>query len=84
MVFEYHGESDMLYIRLVDGISTESEEVAPGVVLDFDAQECVIGVEIEEASRYVDMTRLELRALPVISLFMSERDPALPEASYLV
>jgi uncharacterized protein YuzE len=36
MIFEYHPETDMLYIKLVEGMSTESEEVAPGIVLDFD------------------------------------------------
>jgi len=36
MVFEYFSDTDMLYIKLAEGASTESEEVAPGVVLDFD------------------------------------------------
>jgi len=58
MVFEYYPDTDMLYIRLVDGISTESEEVAPGVVLDFDEHNRVIGVEIEDASK---STRPEVR-----------------------
>jgi uncharacterized protein YuzE len=43
----------MLYIKLADGISTESEEVAPGIVLDFDEQNRVIGVEIEDASSLI-------------------------------
>jgi uncharacterized protein YuzE len=63
----------MLYIRLVDGISTDSEEVAPGVVLDFDEHNRVIGIEIEDASRFIDLSRLELRALPVANLILSER-----------
>ncbi len=32
MIFRYHPETDMLYIELASGISTESEEVTPGVV----------------------------------------------------
>ncbi|HCJ79342.1 MAG TPA: hypothetical protein DHV84_05045, partial [Desulfotomaculum sp.] len=36
MVFQYYPDTDMLYIKLADGISTESEEVASGIVLDFD------------------------------------------------
>jgi uncharacterized protein YuzE len=73
MVFEYYPDTDMLYIRLVDGISTDSEEVAPGVVLDFDEHNRVIGIEIEDASRFIDLSRLELRALPVANLILSER-----------
>ena len=49
MVVQYHPDTDMLYIKLADGVSTESEEVAPGMVLDFDAGNRVIGIEIEDA-----------------------------------
>ncbi len=50
MVFEYYVDSDMLYIKLAEGRSTESEEIAPGVVLNFDERNRVIGIEIEDAS----------------------------------
>jgi uncharacterized protein YuzE len=76
MVFEYYPDTDMLYIKLADGISIESEEVAPGIVLDFNEHNRVIGVEIEDASKFIDLSRLELRALPVVNLILSERVPA--------
>ncbi len=76
MVFEYYPETDMLYIRLADGVSTESEEIAPGVVLDFDEQNRVIGIEIEDASKFIDLSRLELRAIPLVSLILTEKSPA--------
>jgi uncharacterized protein YuzE len=47
MVFQYFPDTDMLYIKLAEGASTESEEVAPGIVLDFDEGSRVIGIEIE-------------------------------------
>jgi uncharacterized protein YuzE len=75
MVFEYYPDTDMLYIELADGTSIESEEVAPGIVLDFEHNR-VIGVEIEDASKFIDLSRLELRALPVANLILSERVPA--------
>lgn len=75
MVFEYHAESDMLYIKLFDAPSTESEEISPGVVLDF-AQNRVVGVEIEDASKSIDLSRVELKAMPVTNLVLSERVPA--------
>ena len=37
---------DALYLRLDDEAIVESEEVQPGVVLDFDARGRVVGVEI--------------------------------------
>jgi uncharacterized protein YuzE len=76
MIFEYYPDTDMLYIKLADGTSIESEEVAPGIVLDFDEHSRVIGVEIEDASKFIDLSRLELRALPVANLILSERVPA--------
>jgi uncharacterized protein YuzE len=78
MVFQYYSDADMLYIQLADGISTESEEVAPGIVLDFDEHNRVIGVEIEDASKFIDLSRLELKAFPVVNLILSERVPARP------
>ena len=73
MIFQYYSDSDMLYIKLADGTSTESEEITLGVVLDLDDQHRVIGVEIEDASKFIDLSRLELRALPVVNLILSER-----------
>ena len=77
MIFEYYPDSDMLYIKLAEGTSTESEEIAPGVVLDFE-HDRVIGLEIEDASKTMDLSRLELRALPIADLILRERTPAAP------
>lgn len=76
MVFQYHPDTDMLYLKLADRASTESEEVAPGIVLDFDERNQVIGIEIEDASTFIDLSRLEVLALPIVNLVLSERVPA--------
>ncbi len=73
MIFEYFPDSDMLYIKLTDASSTDSEEIAPGIVLDFDEQNQVVGVEIEDAGKRIDLSRLELKALPLTSLLITER-----------
>jgi uncharacterized protein YuzE len=39
-------ESDALYFRLDDDEIVESEEVQPGIILDFDENGRVIGIEI--------------------------------------
>ncbi len=72
MIFEYHPDTDMLYIQLAAGVSTESQEVAPGVVLDFDEANRVIGIEIEDAAKAVDLSRLEVAALPIAELVLSK------------
>ncbi len=76
MLFRYDAESDMLYIQLAERASTESEEVAPGVVLDLDADERVIGIEIEDASKCADLSRLEVLASPFTRVILAEHQPA--------
>jgi len=63
--FNYYPETDSLYIDLSERTSTESREVAPGVVLDFDQQGQLVGIDIDQASRVVDLSRLEATHLPI-------------------
>ena len=68
MKFDYFPETDSLYIDLSERPSVESEEVAPGVVLDFDDEGKVVGIDIEDASKIVDLSRLETTALPFAAM----------------
>jgi uncharacterized protein YuzE len=43
---EYNSRADAAYIRLSNAEVAESEKVRPGVVLDYNAHDRVIGVEI--------------------------------------
>ena len=75
MIFQYYPDTDMLYIKLANGVSIESEEVTPGVVLDFDERNQVIGIEIEDASTFIELSRLEVSALPIANLIFSKSVP---------
>ncbi|MBT9163344.1 MAG: hypothetical protein DDT24_00250 [Chloroflexi bacterium] len=75
MIFQYYPNTDMLYLKLANEVSTESEEVASGIVLDFNERNQVIGIEIENASTFIDLSRLEVSALPITNLILSERVP---------
>jgi len=44
--FEYDPEVDAAYLTLSRGRVAESEEVRPGIVVDFDAANDIVGVEI--------------------------------------
>lgn len=46
-------EADALYLRLDESAIVESEEVSPGVVLDYNAENQVVGVEILQLSKRV-------------------------------
>jgi len=57
MKIEYDQQADAIYIRLRAGDVAESEEVRPGVVLDFDAQGQVLGIEMLDVSKRTDNPR---------------------------
>ncbi len=42
---------------LPKGPSTDSDEIAPGIVLDLDEHNRVIGVEMEDANKLMDLTQ---------------------------
>lgn len=68
MKFHYYPDTDSLYIDLSEKVSADSREVAPGVVLDFDAEGNLVGIDIDHASKIADLSRLEARALPIASV----------------
>ena len=50
MKLQVDKQADALYLRLDDSDIVESVEVAPGVVLDFNQAEEVVGVEMLHVS----------------------------------
>ncbi len=67
MKIVYLDKSDTMYMKLKpDARYEESEEVAPGVVLDFDKEGNVIALEIySDASKKVDLSLLAVEGLPL-------------------
>ncbi len=53
-------ENDALYLRLDDTQIVESQEVQPGVILDFDKDNRVIGIEILALSTRVNTDMLKI------------------------
>jgi uncharacterized protein YuzE len=52
-------EADALYMRLSDTKIHDSEEVKPGVILDFDEKSNLVGVEILGVSKLVPSVSLK-------------------------
>jgi len=67
MKLHYYPETDSLYIELSEKASADSQEVAPGIVLDFDEHGQLVGIDIDHASRLADLSRLEAEGLPARS-----------------
>jgi uncharacterized protein YuzE len=60
----YYPETDSLYIDLLERPSAESREISEGVVLDYDGHGNLVGIDIDNASRKVELKRLILSKLP--------------------
>ncbi|GAC1688098.1 MAG: DUF2283 domain-containing protein [Gemmatimonadaceae bacterium] len=63
MKLAYHADTDSLYIDLSEHPSAESREISAGVVLDYDAAGNLVGIDIDNASRKVQLKRLILSGL---------------------
>ena len=66
MKFHLDKKADALYLRLDDSEIIESDEVAPGVVLDYNDKNEVVGIEMLHLSRRtseLDTTALQFEAV---------------------
>ncbi len=65
MKLHYYPETDSLYIELQSAPGAETREIAPGVNVDFDESGAIVGLDIDQASRKLDLSTLETVALPL-------------------
>ena len=66
MKLNYYPETDSLYIDLSEKTSVESVEISEGVVLDYDKEGNLAGIDIDNASKKVQLNELTLRFLVVM------------------
>lgn len=52
-------KNDALYLRLDDSIIFESEEVSPGIVIDFNDKNQVVGIEILNVKTRIPNTKFK-------------------------
>lgn len=64
MKLNYYPETDSLYIDLSEKTSVESKEISEGVVLDYDNEGNLVGIDIDNASKKVQLKELTLSRLP--------------------
>ncbi|MFU8897214.1 MAG: DUF2283 domain-containing protein [Gammaproteobacteria bacterium] len=64
MKLSYHADTDSLYIDLSSRPSAVSREISEGVVLDYDSDGRLVGIDIDNASTKVDLDKLILSSLP--------------------
>ena len=64
MKVNYYRETDSLYIDLSERQSVESREISEGVVLDYDDAGKLVGIDIDNASTKVELSKLVISKLP--------------------
>ena len=64
MKLNYYPETDSLYIDLSGQTSVDSREISEGIVLDYDADGNLVGIDIDNASEKVELQKLTVSKLP--------------------
>ena len=64
MKLNYYPETDSLYINLSEQPSVESQEISEDILLDYDVNGRLVGIDIDNASHKVEMEKLILSKLP--------------------
>lgn len=67
MKLSYYPETDSLYIDLSAKTSVESREISDGVVLDYDVEGNLVGVDIDNAAKKLNLSELIINNLPPVS-----------------
>lgn len=65
MRIRYDEKVDALYVRLDDSKVVESEEVQPGIVVDFNAKNQVVGIEVLGVKQKV--SKADLKSLKILA-----------------
>jgi uncharacterized protein YuzE len=64
MKLKYYPDTDSLYIDLSGKSSVDSREISEGVVLDLDESGSIVGIDIDNASKKVDLRELMVTKIP--------------------
>ena len=76
MKLNYYPETDSLYINLSEQPSVDSKEISEGILLDYDIDGRLVGIDIDNAINKVEMEKLILSKIPGKIEMVPELGPA--------
>jgi uncharacterized protein YuzE len=59
MKVQFDEKADAIYVRFDESEVVESEEVRPGVILDFNSQDEVVGIEVLRVKNRIPLANLK-------------------------
>ncbi|OQX95406.1 hypothetical protein B6I21_05625 [candidate division KSB1 bacterium 4572_119] len=71
MKINYYTETDSLYIDLSSKVSVDSIEITEGIVIDFDEDKNIVGIDIDNAKSKLNLDELILNKLPLKKQIMT-------------
>jgi len=71
MKIQYFPETDSLYIDLSENVSVESQELSNGIVADYDKDGNIVGIDIDNAAKHINLSNLETYSLPLKDIKMT-------------
>ena len=64
MKLNYYQDTDSLYIDLSEKPSVDSVEISEGIVVDYDSEGNIVGIDIDNASKKLSLKKLTINKLP--------------------
>lgn len=64
MKLKYYPETDSLYIDLAEEAGIETREISKGINLDYDAKGNIVGIDIDNSSKKLNLIELVTSKFP--------------------
>ena len=80
MQIRYFADTDTLYINICDRASSDSGDVGPDMLADYDEDGAVVALTIEHASMCADLGSVEVQDVPHVRLIGRDRSEVVAAA----
>ncbi len=74
MQLHYYPETDSLYIELIKKSAVDSQEISENLVVDFDENGNIVGIDIDHPSTKLNLNSLETINFPNLLISQLEKD----------
>lgn len=73
MKLHYYADTNSLYLEFQERPSVDTREISPDIRLDLDEQGRPVGLDIDHASKVLDLDTLEAKGLPLNKSALASR-----------